>query len=121
MTDKTIKVEDRAGNVIELRVKARERQLRRLAGECLHHKITVDPTLNTVHCNSCGKDVVATAWIHMLIDHWDFMRYQVQQYKQAMADYEDRKRCRCQHCGKVTPIVHDFRKVRPIGTGVTPK
>lgn len=111
--DRTTKTEDRAGNVIEFRVKALERKSRGYSGDCPHHKITVDPTLNTVHCDQCGKDVIATAWILMLIDHWDFMRYTTQQYKQAMADYEDRKRCTCKHCGKVTPIERHHRNVRP--------
>lgn len=118
--DKTTKIEDRAGNVIEFRVKALDRQSRRYTGACPHHKITVDPTLGTVHCESCGKDVLSTAWILMLIDHWDFMRYTTQQYRESIADYEERKRCTCQHCGKVTPIVRQHRNVRPF-TGIVTK
>lgn len=109
--DKTTKVQDRAGNVIELRVKRLERQARTFAGDCLHHKIVVDPTLNTVHCDQCDKDLNATAWILMLADHWDFMRYTTEQYRRAAHEHKERHRCTCQHCGKVTPIVRQRRNV----------
>lgn len=115
--EKTTKAEDRAGNVIELRVKRLERRSRQHDGDCVHHSVTVDPTLNTVHCNKCGKEVNATAWILMLADHWDFMRYTVEQYKRVMAEAQERKRCTCQHCGKVTEIKRHRRKVIPY-TGI---
>ena len=109
--DKTIKAEDRAGNVIELKVKRLERQSRSWSGDCQHHKITVDPTLNSVHCDQCGKDVIATAWILMLADHWDYMRHMTELYRRALQETEDRKQCRCQQCGKVTKIVRERRNV----------
>lgn len=97
-----IPVED--GKVISLELVRAARNERQYTQKCLHRSIVVDVTLESVSCKDCGEKLHAAGWIGMMIEYWSYLQYQTTAMKEATARYEAKKRCRCEHCNKITTV-----------------
>lgn len=87
------------GEIIKL-----ERHLRGY-GECQHKICEVDITLNELTCKSCGERVNPIWYLDMLAKHESTLNEVIRQKKLLIENLEERKRCKCTHCGKITKIV----------------
>jgi hypothetical protein len=101
-----INLPDEEGNpVISLEIYRESRNARRRDDKCAHDSVEVDASLNVLSCKSCGKDLNPIEWILALADDWHHYAYLVKQYKELKEYYDKRKRAKCIHCGKMTPIL----------------
>lgn len=93
------------GNVISIEsARTHSRAARQLEKLCLHTSVIADPSLVHLHCKDCDKDINPIDWILMLSGEWDRVRNLYEKYRAAVANYEAKKRCRCEHCHKITNV-----------------
>lgn len=80
------------------------RRMRHDDGRCAHTSIVVDDSLLEIECMDCNEKINPVTWI---IQHMEFikeLKHVIKQKNEAVKHYENRKRCRCHRCGKMTPI-----------------
>lgn len=99
-----LKIPTAADNVIELSVVREDRMLRALKGKCRHNRIWIDTSLATLTCKDCEKALNPVEWVAMLTEHWAEIKRMGDAYLAAKTDFEDVSKCKCRHCGKMTPI-----------------
>lgn len=93
------------GNVISIEsARTHSRAARQLEKLCLHTNVVADPSLVHLHCKDCDKDVNPIDWILMLSGEWHRVQQLYRQYAEGKANYEAKKRCRCEHCNKITNV-----------------
>ena len=78
---------------------------------CAHESVLVDPVLATLECRTCHAHLAPTEWIARLAERWQYVQNLTNQYTRAYrlakaheARLEERARCTCEHCGRVTRI-----------------
>lgn len=92
------------GNVISISIaKHTSRYARRLWKECPHDGIDIDPTLDTLYCRDCGKDVNPVQWLAMMVEEWHRVKALYEKHRQMAEKVEERSKVKCRHCGKFTP------------------
>jgi hypothetical protein len=104
-----LKLPDDAGNVIELSVVRDSMIARRMIQSCDHHRVSVDETLNEIKCLDCEEKLNPIGWIVMMAAEWARVQRLTTEYREARVAYEAKRRCRCEHCKKMT-------RVAPAGT-----
>lgn len=97
-----IDLPDEAGeNVISIEVSAKYRYHE---GYCEHLNITVNEDLAELTCKDCKDKINPTYWIMMVAKRWHHIDYLQRTYKIAAELYDDKQRCKCEHCGRITHI-----------------
>lgn len=85
--------------------------------ECQHGPFIVDMSLDSVECEKC-HDLLSPMWVlrelmHHKSKYNDHIWKKHEELKRVRDDLEkakDKARCKCKHCGKMTPIIK-FRSV----------
>lgn len=120
--DLTVKLPDRAGNVIQLSVVRAGLYERRMRGKCPHTNVEIDSTLDVIMCLQCKTALNPVAWISMLAAEWARVQNLTREYRTAKAVFEAKKRTRCEHCNKITNVrpasaaeVREFKKGKTDG------
>ena len=72
--------------------------------QCKHLAIFVDTALAMIKCKTCGEALNPIEWIARLGERWDEVKRNTQLYREAKAEYEAKKKARCEHCGKMTKL-----------------
>ncbi len=96
-------------NVISIEVLREGFLLRQAQKTCAHTRIWVDPIEETVLCRDCKARLSAIEWLAQAAEHWARVRALCKTQREAAAKLEQRKRTRCQHCGRVTGITWEAR------------
>jgi len=98
-------------NVVSLDVVRRLVFERDAKDSCAHEAVLVDPVLATLECRTCRAQLSPTEWIARLAERWQYVQNLTTQYtrsyrlaKALEARLEERARCTCEHCGRVTRI-----------------
>ena len=92
-------------NVISLKAK-RDSVLSRIAEKavCRHVHVEFDTAHTTLDCADCKRQLNPIEYLASLVEHWDYVKRLYEQYREAKVAYEAKKRCRCEHCGKLTAV-----------------
>lgn len=74
--------------------------------ECDHHRVTyqVNPAERDVRCGRCGAPLNPIWVLEQLARSESRLNEAVEVYQQWKAEHEQRSRCKCQHCGRMTRI-----------------
>lgn len=92
------------GNIISLDVVRNNMRARMIEKRCPHYRLTVDQALTELNCQDCGVNVNPIVWIADLAELFQALSYERKKLIEARARYEGKKRCRCEHCGKLTKV-----------------
>lgn len=92
--------DERMANVIVLSV-ARNRYM---PGCCRHLNITIDEDLFEVKCDDCGEKINPVSMLARFCNEQSMWEREGQQVKTLLAKLDERTRCKCQHCGRITRI-----------------
>lgn len=107
---------DGGAKIISLEVVRESRLGRRIDKTCAHDNCRLDASLTVLSCKDCGKELSPIEWIIMMTEEWAYVQHLFKSYKEAEARYEGKKRCRCEHCGKLTGVkpmsAAEVRKLR---------
>lgn len=104
MTDFTAKLPIDDGKVIQLSVVRDSLIRRRLTQKCAHLHVELDEALAQLKCLGCGEQLSPIAYIKILAESWRHYERMAQDALRAEKFYQAKKRCRCEHCGKMTRI-----------------
>lgn len=91
-------------NVIELSVIREDRLLRAMKEKCPHNRVQIDPTLTKIACKDCEKDLNPVEWLAQAAEHWSYIKRLYDDYNRAKAEFNEASKCKCRHCGKMTPV-----------------
>jgi len=97
-------IEASDANVISLVPKIRDK--------CYHQKFSVDHTLDHVTCDQCGERL-NPMWVLKHLTQTEsrakWKLYELQEKivkeKEKIEAARNKIRCKCRHCGKMTPII----------------
>lgn len=94
-----------SGNVISLKAK-RDSVMSRFAEKdvCRHMHVEFDTAHTTLDCADCKRQLNPIEYLASLVEHWDYVKRLYEQYREAKYAYDAKKRCRCEHCGKLTNV-----------------
>lgn len=90
--------------VISLTLIRESRFGRRFTKRCAHSNVQVDTTLADLLCLNCNEKLNAVQWVADMIEEWHRITDLTRRNREAAANYEAKKRCRCQHCQKITNV-----------------
>jgi hypothetical protein len=88
-------------NVISIEVSEKYRYSE---GYCDHWSVELDEELAELTCRKCNQKLAAVAWIARLANEWHRIRRMDATHQAATKLYEEKIRCKCQHCGRMTLI-----------------
>lgn len=71
---------------------------------CQHKRAIVDPKLLEVTCADCNAKLNPIQFLVMLANEETMWQHRQMQFKVAAQKLDERKRCRCTHCGEWTEI-----------------
>jgi len=74
--------------------------------QCEHKKIVVDPDLQDVECESCGEKLNPIAILMRFALEESRWTTENINRRELLKKMEEKKRCKCQHCGRMTGIGH---------------
>lgn len=72
--------------------------------QCQHTRFKIDSRLEKVTCRDCGESVSPLYALESMSRTESEFRRLIQRYQDEKAKHEQRSRCKCQHCGKMTRI-----------------
>jgi hypothetical protein len=72
--------------------------------ECQHMRVAVDPELAELFCRDCKAKLNPIQYIVRIAQQFTNWEYEHERIKQARAQLEERKQCRCTKCGEMTDI-----------------
>lgn len=102
MSDSPINIET-PDNVVEITIARRSKYVRK-ESECRHQRVELDEMLLEVTCRDCKVRINP---VQFMIDrHQQFQRHidQYERYRAALAAYDKKTRCKCEHCGRITRV-----------------
>jgi len=70
-----------------------------------HSPILVDPSLQFVECGSCKEKLDPIYVLAHMARRESMWRMRLAKIREQTEDIENRNRCKCKHCGKMTDIV----------------
>lgn len=73
-------------------------------GKCQHKHMTVDEELNEVECDDCGAKLNPVAVLLRFSQEESRWARQGEELRELHRKLDERIRCKCQHCGKMTRI-----------------
>jgi hypothetical protein len=89
---------------------------------CQHRRAIVDPKLLDLTCADCGERLNAIHFLVMLAGEETMWEHRRAQMRIAAQRLDERKRCRCTHCGEWTEIRRvGNRELGKIRSSPTPK
>jgi hypothetical protein len=107
-------------DVISLTLVRDSRLARKFTKKCTHNRIEVDTTLSEMLCLDCKEKLNPVQWVADMIEEWHRIDDLTRRNREAAANYEAKRRCRCEHCNKITNVrppslaeVTAFRKSKP--------
>lgn len=108
-----------SGNVISIKARRASHSERGIMKDkCLHWHVEFDTAFTTLDCADCKRQLNPIEYLAMLVEHWAYVRRLYEQYREAKYAYEAKKRCRCEHCGKLTKVkpataaeIREFKKL----------
>lgn len=71
---------------------------------CLHHVYLIDAKTHKIECAKCKLFFEPMAVLLDLAQAESRWRHSYDRMKEASAKLEERKRCKCEHCNKITRI-----------------
>ncbi len=74
-------------------------------GRCQHRQILVDEMLSEVECADCGAKLNPVATLARLSREESRYVQEAKRAREAIDALNKRVRCKCLHCGKMTPIL----------------
>jgi len=74
-------------------------------GRCQHQKILVDEALSEVECADCGAKLNPVATLARFAREESRLSREAERAQAAIDALNKRVRCKCLHCGKMTPIL----------------
>ena len=74
-------------------------------GRCQHRKILVDEALSEVECADCGAKLNPVATQARFAREESRWSREADRAHEEMERLNQRVRCKCLHCGKMTPIL----------------
>lgn len=84
---------------------------------CGHRSVLVDQLESELTCKDCGVKVNAVEWLQMFHAYTGHLSNLIAKLTEARTAYEAKKRCRCEHCHKITAVrpasaaeVREFRR-----------
>lgn len=92
------------GNVISLEVVREGIRSRQIYQKCTHQNVVVDTSLTSLHCKDCNQDLNPVEWIASRAEFYDGLNHRRLELIKEQKRYEAKKRCRCEHCGKITSV-----------------
>lgn len=89
---------------------------------CPHTRAIVDEKLAELTCADCGERLNPMTFLVKLAKQETSWGWQQREIAKAREELDARSRCRCTHCGELTPIrtVHN-REVKRIKSKRTPR
>jgi len=76
---------------------------------CKHLNIEVDKDLWMVKCLDCGQYIDPVEWLYKHAEEQSLWEYKIDELKQTydkmMSELNERNRCKCENCGKMTRII----------------
>ena len=91
-------------NVVSIETFRESQKEREWKKKCNHSSVIVDRSLTFIECKTCGKQLNPVEWILELADHWEHVRRRTEDLRNAIAEYDKRKRFKCRHCGQFSPV-----------------
>jgi len=73
-------------------------------GRCKHMNLTVDDELATVSCDDCGEKLNPIALLLRMATDESRWQHRADELRDALKRYDEKQRCKCQHCGKFTRV-----------------
>lgn len=73
-------------------------------GRCKHMNLTVDDELATVQCDDCGEKLNPIALLIRMTQEESRWQQRANDLKDLLQRFEEKHRCKCQHCGKFTNL-----------------
>lgn len=73
-------------------------------GRCKHMNMTVDEELATVQCDDCGEKLNPIALLLRMTHEESRWQQRADDLRDALRRYDEKQRCKCQHCGKFTRV-----------------
>lgn len=74
---------------------------------CEHKQCEVDVRKNELTCLSCGARINPVWYLDMLSEAWDRTSTGNEARRELIKTIEERNRCKCTHCGKMTKIIRN--------------
>jgi hypothetical protein len=76
---------------------------------CKHRHIEIDPVLWQIKCDDCGQLIDPIGWMIDQAKEESVMRFELEElkkeYDKTVKKLENKNRCKCEYCGKMTHIV----------------
>jgi len=72
--------------------------------DCRHLNILVDPALTYVECRACGEKLNPVWVLERMIKEASQWKYRLEEYRKIVEKLEQKKRTKCNHCGKLTTV-----------------
>lgn len=97
-------------NIVRLPVRKRERSNASIKiiepqyGECQHKRVIVSRKLAELRCQDCNERLNPIEYIHNVANGFANWDYEIERITKARADLDERSKCYCEHCGKLTKI-----------------
>lgn len=79
-------------------------RLNKFSIRCQHNNFIVAPSLNTVECGICGKELNPIWVLEQLCNKESRANRRVQQLQQMADAAIKMNRCKCEHCNQMTRI-----------------
>lgn len=99
---------DKDDNVIELKISEKKPEeksvFQRASRQCYHSHFMVDETLNNVTCGKCKKELNPMWVLKELCQNEAYDRRRLSQLREEVKATENKMRCKCENCGKMTRI-----------------
>ena len=86
------------GNVISIKTKRDDFSLKK----CKHRNIEIDQSLYYVKCIDCGETIDPVYFLHSLALEENILKWKITELQEELKKLENKKRCKCEHCGKMT-------------------
>jgi len=113
----TVEIPDMDGNVISLKVVRDSIRARTIEKKCTHFRTVVDTTLTTLECEDCKEKLNPVQWLANIAEMYQGIAWERRKFQEAKVHYEAKRKCRCEHCGKITAVkpataaqVREFKK-----------
>ena len=80
------------------------KQVLNLKTKCIHGEFQLDEALNIVECGKCGSPLNPMYVLKRLAQGESQYRMRIAKLKQTLKKGQQKNRCKCQHCGRMTII-----------------
>lgn len=73
--------------------------------KCRHKQLLIDEESASVECADCGELLNPMAMLARFTKEQSVWQYRLEELKKFEAEIDKKKRCKCEHCEKMTRIV----------------